>query len=247
MHAFNRRILFASLCLAGVAPAAQAAGSGDWEWMVTPYVWAASINTDVQSGVPVDGSSDLNFDDVLDNFDGIFEVHAEGQNEHWGAFADFTYLGLSDEDDRALLHTESDLDARLFEIAGVWSPGAERYRGLDLFAGLRHIDTDLTVQFDPVNPQFNTTTLDTSETFDDLMLGARYTWPLGDRWTLTLRGDGSWGDTEGTWNASAVATRRLSFGALTLGYRYLAADLDFDLNQTDLTMSGPIFGYTFIF
>ena len=43
---------------------------------------------------------------------------------------------------------------------------------------------------------------------NDFMLGARYTWSLSERWGLTLRGDGSFGDTEGTWNTSAVAPKR---------------------------------------
>ena len=141
-------------------------------------------------------------------------------------FTDFTFLGLADSNDRPRFHTESDLDARLFELAGVWSPGEGRYRGWEVFAGLRYIDVDLTVQFDPANPLFNTTTFDSSDSYNDFMVGARYTWALSDRWGLTLRGDGSFGDTEGTWNASAVANYRTAHGAWFFGYRYLNVELD---------------------
>ena len=55
------------------------------------------------------------------------------------------------------------LAARLFELAGVWSPGPERYRGLEVFAGLRYIDIDLSVAFDPANPAFNRSSLDGSD------------------------------------------------------------------------------------
>lgn len=242
--------LGSALCVAGaLSPPAHAADGNEWEWMVAPYVWATSINTDLDTGRPPEGglSTDTAFDDVLDNLDGVFQVHAEGQNDQWGAFADFTFLGLADENDRPRFRTESDLDARLFELAGVWSPAEGRYQGLDVFAGLRYIDLDLTVQFDPTDPLFNTTTFDSAQTFNDFMVGARYTWALSDRWGLTLRGDGSFGDTEGTWNTSAVATYRMKNGAWLFGYRYLDVELEDDDINIDLTMHGLMVGYGFIF
>jgi hypothetical protein len=239
----------AVLCIAALSPAVHAAEGEGWEWMVAPYGWAASIGTDLQRSQPPAGgvSTDTNFDDIVDKIDGAFQIHAEGQNEHWGMFTDFTFLGLADSHDRPRFHTESDLDTRLFELAAVWSPGEGRYRGWDLFAGLRYIDVDLTVQFNPQNPAFNTTTFDGSDTFNDFMLGARYTWALSDRWGLTLRGDGSFGDTEGTWNTSAVATYRMKHGAWVFGYRYLSVELETGDTSTDLTLSGPMIGYGFIF
>jgi hypothetical protein len=243
-------ILVTALCMGGLAsPQASAANGEDWEWVVAPYLWAVSFDTDLERTQPPEGgiSSDSNFDDVLDKLDGVFEVHLEGQQEQWGMFADFTYLGLSDASDRPRFHTESDLDARLFEFAGVWSPEAGRYQGWEVFAGLRYIDVDLTVNFDPVNPFFNTTSFDNSESFNDFMLGARYTWALADNWGVTLRGDGSFGDTEGTWNASGTVNYRLPYGALLFGYRYLSVEFESFDSNTDLTLKGPMVGYGFTF
>lgn len=236
-------------CLASLAPAAQAADGEGWEWIVAPYGWAASIGTDLQRRTPPSGgvSTDTSFSDIVDKIDGAFQIHIEGQNEQWGMFTDFTFLGLADEHDRPRFHTESDLDTRLFELAAVWSPGEGRYRGWDLFAGLRYIDVDLTVRFVPTNPAFSPTTFDGSETYNDFMLGARYTWALSDRWGLTLRGDGSFGDTDGTWNTSAVASYRMKRGTWVFGYRYLSVELQTGDSDTDITMSGPMIGYGFIF
>ena len=198
---------------------------------------------------PLGGAStDTNFGNIIDKLDGAFQIHIEGQNEQWGMFTDFTYIGLADQHDRPRFHTQSDLDTRLFELAAVWSPGEDRYRGWDLFAGLRYIDVNLTVQFDPENPAFNTTKFDGGGTYSDFMVGARYTWAMSERWGLTLRGDGSFGDTEGTWNASAMANYRMKHGAWFLGYRYLSVKLQTrNHDNTDITMSGPIVGYGFIF
>ncbi len=246
----RRAALFTVLCMAGsMSQQAHAAAGQDWEWVVAPYIWAVSFDTDLVRTQPPEGgiSSDSAFEDVLDKLDGVFQVHLEGQQEEWGVFTDFTYLGLADSNDYPRFHTESDLDARLFELAGVWSPGPGRYQGLDVFAGLRYIDVDLTVQFDPVNPLFNTTTFDGSESFNDFMIGARYTWALADRWGMTVRGDTSFGDTEGTWNASAVVNYRMTHGALLFGYRYLSVELESVDSTTDLTLSGPMVGYGFTF
>ncbi|MGY1458365.1 MULTISPECIES: hypothetical protein [unclassified Luteimonas] len=245
----RRAALGTALCVAGLSPLAQAADGGGWEWMVAPYGWAVSIGTDLERGVPPAGgiSNDTGFDDIVDKIDGAFQLHVEGQGEHLGMFTDFTFLGLADSNDHPRFHTEADLDTRLFELAAVWSPGEGRYRGWDLFAGLRYIDVDLTVRFDPENPQFESTTFDGGDSFSDLMVGARYTWALSDRWGVTLRGDGSFGDTEGTWNASVVGTYRMKHGAWLFGYRYLSAEFETGDSSTEITLNGPMVGYGFMF
>jgi hypothetical protein len=194
----------AVLSLIDFSPAARAAGGEGWDWMVAPYLWAASIGTDVNAAAPPAGT-DSAFSDIIDKIDGVFMVRLEGQGDHFGAFADVIFLSLADDNDHSLSHTESDLDAWLIDAAGVWSPGDDRSRGLDLFAGLRYVDLDLAVQVDPVNPLFDTATIGTNKSYSDLMLGARYTRALSERWGLTLRGDGSFGDTEGTWSAHGLA------------------------------------------
>ncbi|TWI03549.1 hypothetical protein IP90_01361 [Luteimonas cucumeris] len=237
----------AALCAAAMSSPAQA--DEDWEWMVAPYGWAAGIDTDLRTRHPplIEVSTETDFGGIIDKIDSAFQIHIEGQGEHFGVFTDFTLLGLADQHDRPRFHTESDLDTRLFELAATWSPDNARMQGLDVFAGLRYIDVDLTVKFVPANPVFPGRTLDNSKSFSDFMLGARYTWALSERWKLTLRGDGSFGDTEGTWNASAVAQYRMKRGAWLFGYRHLSVGLETRSSTTDIIMSGPMVGYGFIF
>ena len=236
----------AALTLAFAAP--QASAAGDWEWMVAPYLWGAGIKTDMENeSPPVDGSSDERFIDLLDELDGVFSIHAEGQNDQWGMFGDFLFLGLASEDSRTIADIETDLDARLFELAGVWSPGDGKFEGFEVFGGLRQVDLDFTVQFDPVNPAFDTTSLDLGQTYNDFMLGARYMVPLSDRWSMTLRGDGSWGDTEGTWGASATFGYKAGPGSWLIGYRYLSGEFGDDDTDLEITLSGFQVGYGFRF
>lgn len=237
----------AACCYAGIPGVARAAGQ--WDWIVAPYVWAAGVNTDVETGRPPDGgfSNDTGFDDVLDVLDGVFELHAEGQGDEFGVLADFTYFGLADDTDHPRFRTETDLDARLFDLAAVWSPGAERYAGWEVFGGLRYIDLDFTVRFDPENPLFADTTLDPSQSYNDLLLGTRYTWPLSDNWRLSLRGDGSWGDTKGTWTATGVVQYEVSYGSWIFGYRHLDAEFEDDDDTAEVVLTGPVVGFGFTF
>lgn len=236
-------VLLASMCMAGTAQAGER-----MDWIIAPYGWAASIGTDLKtSSPPSESSTDTDFRDVVDKLDGAFEIHIEGQGDRFGFFTDFTYLGIADDRVHPRFAIDSDLDTRLFELAAVWNPSPERFRGVDVFAGLRYIDVDLTVQLEPNNPIFNNVRIDGGRTYNDFMVGARYTWALSPRWALTLRGDGSFGDTDGTWNASAVTQFRTGNGAWAFGYRHLDVEIEAGGSKTHITMSGPVIGYGFRF
>src|SRR5262245_61035147 len=97
--AISKTARIAALCLAALpclsspAHAAEDEGKG-WDWMVAPYLWASSIDADLKTSTPPSpGISDTVFDDVLDELDGVFQIHAEGQGDHFGVLTDFTYLG----------------------------------------------------------------------------------------------------------------------------------------------------------
>lgn len=245
----NMRVL--SWCAIGglVAFAAPVQASpGAVDWSIAPYVWAINTRTDVQTERPPSGlGNETRFTELVDKFDGVIQVHAEGRGDRFGVFADFTYLSLEDGDDRLLFRTESELSTHLFEVAAFWHPNGQRDRGLDVFAGLRYIDMDIDARFIPANPSIPGVAIGGDEVYGDLMLGARYTWMLSDRWSLALRGDGSFGNTDGTWNASAVARYRTRNGGWLFGYRYLEISTSPNDIDVDLTVHGPMLGYAFAF
>ena len=224
-----------------------AAADGAWKWMVEPYIWAASIGTDMRTfRPPTDASSDTSFPDVLDRLDGVFMGRVEGRNERFGLFADFIYLGLADSTEHRFLTTSTDLDARLFDVAGSIRFG-DRDNGLDLYGGARYIDLDATARFEPENPTLQPRTLDAGESYLDFLLGGRYGWSLSERWSLTARGDFSTGETDGTWSASLMAGYRTGNGAWLFGYRYMETDLANRNSDISLDLGGPAVGYGFRF
>ena len=249
LHRISSATLLAvSLSLASTAALA-APADGRWDWVVAPYIWAPSFSTDFRSASPPSqASSDSAFVDIIDEIDGVFLIHGEGQGDDFGVFADFIFLCLADSTDRPQLRTRSDLDTTLVEVAVVWSPHATRFTGFEAFAGLRTIDVDFDLQLAPVDPQFPATSARVNETYHDFMLGARYTFPMSERWSATLRGDGSWGDSNGTWGASAMAHYTTAHGAWHVGWRYLDIDLEASIhNELSLGLNGPVVGYGFRF
>ena len=104
-----RRQTAVLLILAGVSAPAAAASGQPWDWMVSPYIWAAGVSTDIETRVPPNSVEvDTEFEDVIDKLDGAFEVHVEGRGDHVGVMLDFTYLGLAGEKDRRFLRTETE-------------------------------------------------------------------------------------------------------------------------------------------
>ena len=239
--------LAVSMVALGLMGASASSQAAEWEWKVAPYLWAASVGTDLESDRFPSASNNASFSDIIDKIDGAFQMHAEGQGERFGVFGDYTFLGLGDHKDFDRFTTRSQLDSQLLELAAVWNPADGRYTGVDVFAGLRYIDVDLDVKFEPDDPVLPTIERDINDSYADFMIGMRYTWALSDRWALTVRGDGSFGQTEGTWNASAVALYRVKYGEWAFGYRYLSVEVETGTTSTDITMSGAAVGFAFTF
>lgn len=239
-------MLAAAALGAASAPPALAASDG-WDWAVAPYLWATTISTDAEiGGQPV--GSEASFSDIVDKLDFAFLLHAEGQGEQFGLMADYIYLGVSDDSSRTRMSVDASLDTTIFELAGVWSPGDERFSGFEAFAGLRYLNPELDLKFDLDDPALADQRRTLDKAFTDAMVGARYTAELSDRWGVVLRADASFGETEGGYNASAIFQYHTGSGMWALGYRYLSIELETGSGESlDLTMNGPIVGYAFKF
>lgn len=241
-------LALAGLCAVSFSSQAAAAEGDGWSWFVAPYLWAASISVDhKRDSPPSEIATDSDFKNILSKLNGAFMFHAEGQGDHVGLFADYLYLSLGDTHDFNLLKTDSDLNATLFDLAMVWSPADERFSGFEVFGGLRYIDVNFKLKFIPTDPTFPTVSVDPGESFNDFLIGARYKWDLSERWGLTVRVDGSFGDTDGTFNTAATFNYNMEHGAWLFGYRYMNADLPTAISSTDLTLNGLQIGYGFKF
>lgn len=222
------------------------AQSNDLSWIAAPYIWVpnvdAGFNDRSGSGNPDVGEGESS---IMDKLDSAFLGHLEAQGDNWGVYGDMVFLGLGDDRNGERVDIDTELDAGIYELALVWSPGADRYRGFEAFAGVRHMPIELQLDFDPVNPALNSRNLDFDEDFTDFLVGARYAVQLSDSWAFSMRGDTSFGDSEGTFNVAGMFMWQLGSGALAFGYRYFDAELELNDNTLDLELYGPEIGYAF--
>jgi hypothetical protein len=246
------RMTVASLLLAA-APlgAAQAADGDGWSWRAAPmYVWLPSIKTNLKTAQPplASTTSESSFSSIVSKIDWVFTLHAEGQGDNFGLLSDVSYLALSDQQEHPLFGTEASLDMTVAELAGVWSPGDTRYEGFEAFAGVRYFRTKLDAKFTPANPALPQARITPISNLTDCMIGARYTAKLSDRWNLVVRGDGSFGDTDGSYNFSAnLQWHRSEKGYWLFGYKYFNLKLKTEGDSVEVTQYGPGLGYTYEF
>jgi len=254
----NKLAMMVLTGLMAAAPLATVQASDSWEWAVTPYLWLPTVTMDADTNVPPGGvSSDTAFADILDDLQGGFLFHVEGQGEHLGMMGDVMWLSLGKERDFSDFSTDTQLDASIWEFAGVWNVEPTRFDGLEVIAGLRYFDVGLDISFDPVNPAYSTVDLNADKSYSDFMIGLRYIGNFEGKWGYVLRADGSWGGTEGTTNLAGNLTYKTENGAWAFGYRYLTTTLKADNElanadpsdnlDLDITLSGPIFSYTWYF
>ena len=126
---------------------------------------------------------------------------------------------------------------------------------MDLFGGIRWGDNDVDVQVDPaILPGTLRAGLD--EDWVDPVLGARWSAPISEAWSIMLRGDvGGFGvGSEFSWQLAASAWYRFNDTAsLELGYKGLDVDYETGTPGTrnyfayDTTTHGPVIGLQFSF
>ncbi|MEI8185841.1 MAG: hypothetical protein WCG19_03995 [Chlorobiaceae bacterium] len=243
------KVVMMALLLASL-PFTQAAAEDNacWNWALTPYLWGSSVTADLklpQGQTTI--TKDAKFTDIISKLQMAFMGHVEGQGDNVGAFADIIYLSLGDNRNRELYSSDSHMKSFIGELAGVWSPGEKRGEGIEPFAGLRYLSMKLDAEVDPVNPVYRPLKPSFNTAYTDVMVGLRYRGSFSDKWGYSVRGDGSWGGTNGIYTASAIISYRLEKGEWDLGYRYMNIDLDASSNNLKLQMYGPILAYTFKF
>jgi hypothetical protein len=219
-----------------------------WDWNLTPYLWGASVTSDLHLRKDLPSiSKETKFKSLISKLQMAFAGHVEGQSDNIGMFADILYMSLGDQHEQQLFSTDSDVKTTLAEFAGVWSPGEKRGEGIETFAGIRHLSIKFDTELDPVDPNFNTAKTGFDKSYTDVMVGARYRGSFSRRWGYTVRGDGSWGGTDGTYSASTIFSYKLKKGEWDFGYHYISFDMKSSIIKLKLQMHGPVIAYTFKF
>jgi len=249
--------------------ATKPAPQGDqWEFRVSPYLWAIQV----ESKVTVGGySATVNsyFPDIWRNLEAAGMLNFEAQKGKLGFFVDPLYMALRADGEFTrtrrvgrglILPPPPTRDLTLNLTMGVvgfggfyqvgkwpldWKQGNGRSVTLDVLAGGRywyiHMDLDTTSNISPT--KYNN--------FVDPIIGIRTKVDLTDKLALNLEGDvGGFGvGSDFTWNAQgSFAYQFTHLISAFAGYRVLYVDYKASTsNRFQETIQGPLGGVTFRF
>ena len=240
-------ILLSSLLLAPVVVPAQ-----EGEWLVAPYIWASDVSWDLAQS----GGGSVAFGDVVDKIDGAALIRIEYARNKVGFTFDYIDLGLSDS--RRIttpgplpvdITVRTGVDQRLVE-AGMFYRVSTSDRGIDVIAGIRDTNVDSSLVVAPASQPAQR--FDTSDSFTDVIIGARYLHRLNKSWDFAIRGDYGFGGSDGAVNLMAQLgwRSRGTFG-MSLAYRHITFDFDQRIEgesaTSEFTFSGPALGFMFRF
>jgi len=228
-----------SIALLGLA-GPPTAFSQDWDWKLTPYLWASGIEGDIGLG-GLQGPVDADFSDILDVLSGSALIHVEAQRDRHGIFGDLVYMNLEPDD----ISTpggaaEVGLEAISLEFGYVRS--LER---LGLEFGVRYWDYELSI-----NPASGAERKRDQDWVDGFV-GVRMEHEISSDWTLAPRFNIGAGGSDLVWGLELNLSREFNNGnRIVVGGKII----DFDYEEPnaggipflmDVTFAGLLVGYTF--
>jgi hypothetical protein len=233
--------------------------TGEWEFLVAPYLWMSSISMDLESS-DVSSSTDVDFSDLLKELDFAMQVHIEARRDKLGLYLDETFIKVSPVAvDRFLFQQSTDLRTNILEFGAGYAvmdkyvgKKQERRLRIEPFVGGRWMWMKPKVKLKAWPRGVNIASEDSIDWFD-LVVGTRAVGDFSEKWgysaNLNAGGFGIGSSSEITWNITALLHYRLNErSTLVFGYRHL--DIDYEPNSNidvDMEMSGPLIGVGFKF
>lgn len=222
-----------------------------WEWQITPYFFAPSIDLDAT----VDGSTvglDLSFSDIMDDFDVFaFTIRTEAWKGKWGIVLDGMWTDLDGEfgpDDMV----DVDIEDGLVDLLAGYRMKTDASNGqvliFDIMSGLRYRYMQQKIKVDiPLPPPLPTANLGGSEDWVEPVIGGRVVWPFAEKWSLIVRGDmsgfGIGSASDLTWSLNGGIG--FQFGEkwmLKAGYRYFDIDYSKGSGSNEFGLEGSMDG-----
>ena len=247
----NRRSMLAALAATflTLAPAAEAAP----EWNVTPYLWAAGFDGTIGTTGGNSGLGDrvsLDFGKLSDNLQlGGFMLNGSWRDGRWTAFGDWTWAKV-----------ESDAPTRVPNLYGSvngevkgnivqgnvgYDFGAGGPSHLDVFAGVRYYDLDITMGL--TGGALPAIDLKGDAQWVDGVVGVRWATQFAQNWQGYVQADVGAGGSNLSWQAIGAVGYRFNWGSIIGGWRYLKVDYDDGPYVLDAALTGPFLGASFRF
>jgi hypothetical protein len=269
------RLALAASALTVAVPAAAAVDpfDGAWHFSLTPYLWVPNINANMNA--PVSGlrdpngtalatatlSTEIGPNDYLENLQFGLMLTGEARKGAWSVITDVIYIDFGNQGThtrnltgpagRPLTtidrQTEAGLSTTVWTLAGAYTVARAPTWNFDVLAGFRYLAMDADLKWDLQGSRDILATsgrVSQDSTLWDGIVGVKGQVRLGDgRWFMPYYADIGTGDSNWTWQALLGLGYTFGWGDVNLSIRSLS--YDFDKNDTDLRMTGPVLGASF--
>jgi len=232
-----------SVCLVTVTvqPLCAAEESNDeWNFDGALYLWAADIPIEDSNGE----SSEISFNELLDNLDMVFMGHLGGQKKRLGFFIDAIYLEISESESdhlgNGIVHDKTELQTTILTSAATYRVVDDGQLILDLLGGVRYLYMDVNLKFN-VLPDLG----EDGSTINGVV-GFKGNVQLDKNWRVPFYYDVGKGESELTYQAFAGVNYSFSSFDLYLKFKFDDDD-DFGGVLNHLIVKGPMIGARFYF
>lgn len=227
-----------------------------WTFELEPYIMATSISGDASVGRVTGVEVDVDMSDILEKLEMAAMLHFEAHSSSgWGFALDYGFMDLG-ADISSPRGGVVDADLRQGVLEALVLRRTEMGDGqLDIMGGFRWWDNDIDVVIDPaILP--GSADFGVKEDWFDLVIGARFTKPLSERWKMQLRGDVGGLGLEADFTSTLGAGFRFAMTqSIELDLQYKATWVDYESGsrgepgyfQYDTVTHGPIIGVNFKF
>jgi hypothetical protein len=254
----RRHLLIALFAAAGFAApgAASAQSADDVQFTITPYIWLAFPQGDVDArsggggGISVDPEISASFDDV--ELTGVFTGSADVRYRTFGVFGDITYYEIEADKDIIVRNNDPFLSGK-FEVSGTKAMLAGYWRAydtpeakVDLLAGAHYLKAEVELTVATRNLAFSRSV---DDDWWDPIVGVRGAYDIGRFGVEGFAIYGGFGvSSDNLYDLYAAGRYRFTetFTA-SVGYRYFKDEFSGDRLDYDVSFSGPLMGLSFTF
>lgn len=247
--------LLLAASLAAFPAVAEPAGSDQWQFEVTPYLFASGLKGTVGAR-GVAAQTDLSFNDIFSNLDAAALALFEARKGRWTFGVDAIYMKLSDGANKSFqgpLGFSNNIALELKMKQQLYQPFVgyrvfDEHTKVDLIAGARYTKLDakatLTLTTGLALLPDGSRSVSGSESWWDPIIGVRVQTPIADKWSFVGYADvGVGGESDSTYQlAAGINWQYAKQFSAKFGYRYLAQDYKKDGFVWDVKMSGPYIG-----
>jgi hypothetical protein len=240
-----------SVAAASLAATATEGSGSDWEFEVTPYLWASGMKADIKTPQGEEAHVDDSFFDILGDLKFALMSTFEARHGRFVTAHDLFYISLGSSADGRIgpIPVDADVDEKLLlttHLVG-YRVVDQGPMSLDLMAGARVVSLKVDVKLSGPLQEIKR---ENSGTKVGPMIASRFRTPLGGKWAASLYGDvGGFGVNDfNSWQLWGTIQYEISDRwRLATGWRHFSVRKDKNDFEAHVKLDGPTFGATYSF